>query len=154
MSLITWRSQYAVDVDRIDDQHQQLVALLNDFHDAMRDGRGDEKVVEVLAELEEYTKFHFQDEAELATDCGFSRDCRQCHKAHQDAHAAFTNRVETLREQYENGDTTVPMKTLRFLRQWTTEHITEMDQQLGRYINDDVDPQTLSPIDMETSLNE
>lgn len=153
MSFISWKEEYEIGIDQVDDQHQMLVGLLNEFYDAMDEGRGRDEVGTVIADLEEYVEFHFNSEEAFATDCGFSTDCHDCHLAHQNAHEEFATQVSELRAMYEDDDATVHMKTLRFLREWVTEHIGEMDQQLGLYANDEVDPEELEPIEMSNSLH-
>lgn len=152
MSFIEWGEKYEIGVEEVDKQHQQLFEIINDFHEAMRTGSGKEEVGRTIEELENYVNYHFSSERELATDCGFSHDCSGCHESHQQAHNAFAEQVAELRRLHDEEDATVHMKTLRFLRQWLNEHIGEMDQQLGLYINEEVDPDQLEPLTMETKL--
>jgi hypothetical protein len=39
MALLTWSTEYSVAVEVIDKQHQQLFAMLNELHDAMKAAR-------------------------------------------------------------------------------------------------------------------
>ena len=40
MALIQWNDSLKVGVAEIDKQHQKLVDMINDLHDAMRQGQG------------------------------------------------------------------------------------------------------------------
>jgi len=40
MALFDWNDQLSVGVAEIDKQHQELVKLINDLHEAMREGAG------------------------------------------------------------------------------------------------------------------
>lgn len=154
MPFAEWSEEYEIGVQEVDDQHQQLFEILNEFYESMNSGSGRESVGETIQELEEYVDYHFDSERELAIDCGFSHDCSGCHAAHQQAHEEFTEQVSELRELYEEGDATVHIKTLRFLRKWLKEHIDGMDQQLGQYVNETVDPAELEPLSMNAGLDD
>jgi hemerythrin-like metal-binding protein len=148
MAFVEWSDEkYAIGVEQVDDQHRQLFGLLNDLHDAMQEGKGRDVVGETLAELEEYTYYHFDSEEEFMNDCGFSHDCDGCFMAHQDAHRTFEEEVSELRELAENGNATVAMKTMRFLRSWLSEHVGDVDQQLETYLDEgdaDLEPKEMS----------
>ncbi|NJM14282.1 MAG: hypothetical protein HC896_01855 [Bacteroidales bacterium] len=40
MSLITWNEKYSVGIKEIDNQHVNLVNIINELHDAMLKGKG------------------------------------------------------------------------------------------------------------------
>lgn len=152
MPFIEWSEEYEIGIESIDEEHERLVELLNALYDAMRAGGGREEIGSIIAELEEYVEYHFASETHLARGCGFSVDCADCHRTHQEAHESFADQVTELRELYEAGDAAIHMKTLRFLREWTTEHIGKMDQQLGLYVHNEVDPSELEPVELDASL--
>lgn len=82
-------------------------------------------------------------------ECGFASECGGCFRAHQDAHRTFENEVSNRKEMYEAGDSTVTMKTLRFVREWLSEHVGDVDQQIGTYLEEGAD--SLEPTEMSTS---
>jgi len=98
--------------------------------------RGEGDAGDILAELDGYTRTHVSDEQKFMSDCGFGQDCSECFLAHQDAHEAFESEVSDLHDRSESGDATVRMKTVRFLREWLTEHVGEVDQQIGTYLDE------------------
>ena len=48
MSLITWNDNFRVNVREIDEQHKRWVEILNNLYDAMKEGKGVEKVARLL----------------------------------------------------------------------------------------------------------
>lgn len=129
MAFIEWDGdRFGVGVERFDEQHRRLFELTDDLHGAMREGEGREEVGRVLAELEEYTYHHFDDEEGFMEDCGYADHCPGCFSSHEDAHRAFEQRVSELRADHEAGDLTVSMETLRFLRDWLQSHVASADQ--------------------------
>ena len=51
MLKFVWRDEYKVGIVKIDGQHQGLVALLNQLHEAVLDGKANEMVESTLNEL-------------------------------------------------------------------------------------------------------
>lgn len=140
MPYIEWDpDRYSVGVDHIDEQHQQLFDTINSLHAAMSEGEGREELGAIFDQLETYTNTHFGDEETFMEDCGYSEDCSDCFFAHQEAHREFEARVEEIRARYEQGEMTVTMDTLEFLRTWLTRHIAgvEMDQDYATYLADE-----------------
>jgi len=150
MSFIEWSDdQFAVGVERVDEQHRRLFELLNELYAAMQEGEGRDEVGDVIAELEDYTYYHFEDEESYMDDCGFADECEGCFLAQENAHRGFEQEVSELRELYESDDATVQMQTLRFLRTWVAEHVAGMDQQIGTYLEEG--PDDLEPMEMSVT---
>ena len=55
MALINWNNSMSVRVAKIDQQHQKLIAMINDLDDAMKQGKGKEVLGKVLSSLISYT---------------------------------------------------------------------------------------------------
>ena len=125
---IEWdQERYSTHIERFDDQHQRLFELLNDLHVAMERGKSDEKVGEILRELEEYTEYHFGDEEEFMQDCGYAMDCADCFYNHREMHEEFASKVSELRRKHENGEY-ITMEVLLFARDWLDSHIAGLNQ--------------------------
>lgn len=137
---IEWdHERYSSHIERFDEQHQKLFTLLNDLYVAMEDGRSEEKIGEILRELEAYTEYHFGDEEEFMQDCGFAMDCADCFFNHRKMHDEFAEKVATLREKHENGEY-ITMEVLMFARDWLDSHIAGLsqDQSYAEYYVDEV----------------
>lgn len=140
MALIEWDdNRYATGVEKMDEQHQNLFDMLNGLHEAMEEGRAEEKIGDALRELEEYTEYHFGDEEGFMEDCGYADDCSECFFNHQEAHEEFANKVTELREKHESGEF-ITMEVLQFARDWLDSHIAggDVDQSYGEYYQDEV----------------
>ncbi|MFC7057130.1 bacteriohemerythrin [Halovenus salina] len=125
---IEWDDErYSTDIDRFDEQHQQLFGLLNELHVAMNRGESDDEIRRILVELERYTEYHFGDEEEFMQDCGFSMDCADCFYNHKEKHAEFAEKVTELRKKHQAGEY-ITMEVLMFVRDWLDSHIAGLNQ--------------------------
>ncbi|MFD1588940.1 bacteriohemerythrin [Halorientalis brevis] len=138
--------RYSVDIDRFDEQHKRLFGLLNDLHTAMDEGHSEEKVGDILRELERYTEYHFGDEEEFMQDCGYAMDCADCFYNHREMHEEFADRVSELREKHENGEH-ITVEVLQFVRDWLDSHIgaSDVDQSYGEYYREEIEDYEYSP---------
>jgi len=132
--------RYSTGIERFDEQHRRLFGLLNDLHTAMDEGHSEERVGDILRELERYTEYHFGDEEEFMQDCGYAMDCADCFFDHRGMHEEFEETVREFRERHENGEY-VTMDVLVFARDWLDSHIAaaDEDQNYSDYYRSEVD---------------
>ena len=130
MALLNWSTEYSVEVESIDKQHQQLFSMLNDLHDAMKAGKGAQLAPRVLKKLVDYTCEHFAWEEALMAKAHYPELAR--HKAEHDK---LTGEVAKLVQDVESGKTVVSMKLLQFLRSWLQDHIAGVDKKYTSYLS-------------------
>lgn len=129
MPLIAWNEKLAVNIKQIDDEHKHLVALINELHDAMVQGKGREVMGEVLTNLVEYTQTHFAHEEHWMSTYGYLGYVR-----HKNEHDALTKQVLDLQRQYLQGQAVLTMDVMNFLRDWLNDHIMGSDQKYAPYL--------------------
>jgi hemerythrin-like metal-binding protein len=131
MQTFVWKPEFDTGIETVDQQHHQLVNLVNRLGTVVFDGRNFESaVVPILGELAEYASNHFSDEECLMEDCGVDRR-HIVH--HQLQHSQFIDEVEkifALSSTQQN-----PIETVgTFLSSWLVNHILEEDQSMARQI--------------------
>jgi hemerythrin len=130
MPLITWTSAFSVGVAHIDEQHQKLVKLINDLHDAMRSGNGSGVVGPVLSSLIDYTVYHFSTEEQL-----FLKTRYPGAKEHVIEHKALTQEVLNIKAKFDAGEPVITIDLMDFLRRWLSDHIKGMDKRYTAYFH-------------------
>jgi len=129
MAYFEWASDMEIDHGPIDEDHLQLVRLVNALHDATSEGRGKEVVGEILESLVAYTTDHLRkEEAEMAA-AGFPNLER-----HNIGHQAFIDQLHQLQTQYAGGSISVAAKLSSVLRDWLSLHIRRSDRELRQYL--------------------
>ena len=129
MALFAWNQQMSVGMAKIDKEHQGLFDIINQLHTAMLAGRGNETLRPVLANLAQYTKFHFGHEEELLRMHGYPGLAD-----HLKLHEIFRAKVGELDMQVKAGTVALSVSTLEFLRDWLSKHILGIDMQYKDFL--------------------
>ncbi len=129
MSLLNWSNELSVKINGIDDQHKRLVDLINELYDAMKEGKGKEKLGAVLREMINYTKYHFSAEEKLMLQRNYPE-----FPQHKAEHDAFTQKVTEFNNQFEAGAMFLSNEVLFFLKDWLVNHIKVTDKKYTSYL--------------------
>ena len=129
MALLNWSEDLSVKVRGIDNQHKRLVELINDLHNAMKEGKGKEKLGTILNELISYTKYHFSSEEKLMQKKNYPS-----YLQHKEEHDSFTKKVIEFNRQFETGSLFLSNEVLLFLKDWLVEHIKGTDKKYSPYL--------------------
>jgi hemerythrin len=126
--VIEWKDSYDIGVEKIDCQHRQLLAKLNEFFDACSKQQGKEKIEETLKFLKEYTIEHFSNEEQLMEEIDFPELAE-----HRQTHADFVKVVLELEETVKTKGVSVlsTIKLNRTLTDWLLNHIHKCDKLIG-----------------------
>jgi len=123
VALIDWTDELAVGIRTIDEQHLQLVSLINELHLSMLEHRETADMSRIFAELVDCTKAHFATEEALFQEHGYPAEA-----AHRDEHRHLAERVLDLKADFDAGNTAVTLEVMRFLREWLIKHIVSSDR--------------------------
>lgn len=131
MSLINWDDSFSVKVAEIDSQHQNLVKLINELNDAMKEGKGKDILGGIINQLITYTATHFKTEENY-----FARFKYEDSSHHIEEHQNFVTKVTEFKEGFENGKMALSLQVMTFLKEWLTKHIKGSDQKYSKCFNE------------------
>jgi len=129
MPLVTWSDDLSVNIRSIDDQHRQLLSLVNSLHDAMSSGMGQDVIGKTLDELVAYTKNHFANEERLMKAYAYPG-----YMIHKREHDMLTRQVVNLHQDFMSGKPVITVELMRVLKDWLTIHIKGSDQKYGPFL--------------------
>jgi len=129
MPFVEWRDSYSVGISDIDVQHKGLVRMINDLHDAMKEGRSKDIIQKTLDGLYKYTETHFYTEELYFQKYGYPQTSE-----HILEHGRFTMKVKEFIKDHEKGKVLLSMDVLRYLREWLLGHIQNKDQAYAPYL--------------------
>ena len=131
MPLVQWGSALEVGVKEIDGQHQILVRMLNDLHDAMGRGQGKEALGKLFNDLAGYTASHFAMEERL-----MQRRAYPQRNEHMQEHRDLIRTVAKLQADFGAGRVMLTLEVLKFLKEWLGKHILGTDKALASFLNE------------------
>lgn len=131
MALINWDDSFSVNVAEIDKQHKELIAMINELNDAMKEGKGREVAGKIVSKLAIYTVTHFKTEEDLFAKFGYPGS-----ENHKKEHAAFVKKVADFKEGYEKGKLSLTSEVMNFLSDWLRHHIMGTDKKYVQFFNE------------------
>ncbi|MDM8526321.1 bacteriohemerythrin [Desulfococcaceae bacterium HSG8] len=132
MPLFQWTNDISVGVEVLDKHHQKLVDIVNQLHNAMREGRAKGVIVGIVNELLDYTKYHFKEEEKLMERISYS-----AIDEHKRAHGQFISTAQNYKAQAENGlETFLSVSVSLMLTDWLKNHIGIMDKKYQKEMNE------------------
>lgn len=130
MALLTWSDKFSVQVRQFDEEHKQLMNLINQLHDAMKAGQGKQVIGDVLNGLIEYTRKHFAAEDRIMKAQGYPG-----YENHKKEHNQLTMTVMDFQKGFAEGSAILSQTVMTFLRDWLTNHIQGVDKEYGPFLN-------------------
>lgn len=130
MALMAWNTTLSVKVKQFDDQHMKLVDMVNDLHDAMKEGKGNVVLGKILNGLISYTATHFAAEEKLMAQHAYPDAV-----AHKREHENLVKQVVELQNNFKAGKAILTLDVMMFLKGWLVKHIQGDDRKYGIYLN-------------------
>jgi len=125
-NLVTWSSTYAVGVRTIDEQHKELLNLVNNMYNHVVGDEKEERAFfkEVINQAVDYVKVHFATEEKILLATKFPG-----YAEHKKAHDSFILKVVDNIREFETGKRMNLSSFTHFLKDWILTHIAIMDKQ-------------------------
>ncbi|MBU0621417.1 MAG: bacteriohemerythrin [Gammaproteobacteria bacterium] len=123
---IRFESAHTVGIEEMDEQHRNLVYLVNRLSDALKHGESKESTMLMLDELLVATTHHFETESRYMTLHRYPDQ-----KAHEEEHARLVNEALQMKEQFMDGRELLAKQSLK---DWLLGHILYSDKKLAAYL--------------------
>lgn len=125
------KPEYLTGIDFIDEEHTKLFSIANNAYELLTDQFIPDKydyILEVINELKEYTKYHFDHEETYMNSIGYKRILSQ-----KVAHDDFIEKLFSYdSEKIDENQKDVLLELLDFLNTWLIEHILRKDTLIGK----------------------
>ncbi len=129
--MIQWSNVYSVGYEEIDEQHKELIAIINEVFDTLQ--KKDfhyVNVVDIIDRLERYIKSHFEFEEGLMVQHNYPDIELHASQHNYLRHKVFNTRIfeiDSPRDFYS--------ETLSELLDWLMNHIKQTDKRLADFMN-------------------
>lgn len=129
MALVEWEIRYSVGNDRIDQQHQRIIAMINLLGESMENGTERPALMKILADLAGYTKTHFSDEEQLLEQQGYPE-----LKSHREQHGELNRRLGDFYRNFYTSSRPQTHDVMAFLQSWLFDHILGHDKKYAPFL--------------------
>lgn len=133
MQSFQWSQHYVTGFSNVDDQHQELVNLINRLGKMLAENTINMDEIEDLYQaLANYATQHFREEEELMAQANI--DSRHVI-AHIEEHQRFLVDVNAIYETISPGNLEKAKSFMSFLTHWLAYHILGKDQEMAQQLN-------------------
>jgi hemerythrin len=126
MTIMQWQPRFELHVEPMDREHQQLIRLMNELHDACLSGQRSAQVL-TLSALGDFTVKHFRDEEAYMASIHY--EGLATHKRH---HANLLKKFEDYAVRFKAGEE-LGNEFFHFLRFWLGSHICGVDTKYAEH---------------------
>ncbi len=131
MENVVWDESYSVHVRALDEQHQQLITMINALIGLSEVSVDSEAISDALTEMTKYAQYHFSKEEQYMLEYGFPG-----YQSHKREHREFKRKAADICVDAMKNKATVPMEICKYLKRWCVNHIFKSDQVYGRFFKD------------------
>jgi hemerythrin-like metal-binding protein len=126
---IEWQDEYSVGVKELDDQHKNILNIINTLLVDQRDNYDDNKLSEAISSMIHYAYVHFATEEQYLAQANFPGI-----KQHVLEHVDFI--MKTLELSFKTRERTMDSRQelLKYLKGWFSSHVLGMDRLYIPYI--------------------
>jgi len=122
MEFIAWNDSMSVGVKTFDEEHKQLITLINKLNHSLTVGATQKTMYNILINLVKYTVIHFQHEEEYMALYDYPASAQ-----HKKEHEDLKKQVTDFKDRLDSGKGAFSIELLIFLRDWLTKHILGSD---------------------------
>ncbi|MEW7986183.1 MAG: bacteriohemerythrin [Candidatus Thiodiazotropha sp.] len=131
---LTWRDDWYLGIDEIDQQHLHLVELVNQVADSVMtqnsESNDDGGAMRLVLQLQEETRQHFRDEEAFMRNHEYPQV-----SSHHREHALLQAELSDLIREIEEGKRRLDIETLTSLKYWLIDHVIDSDMDIARHMN-------------------
>ena len=128
--MIQWKDEYSVGIDFVDEQHQQWFVIANKIYELLNNHLVLDKydrIVEIIEELKDYSRYHFNAEEEHMKSIGYRKFLSQ-----KVAHTEFLEKMDAIDlTRIDDGQNEYLHEILNFVMDWLVYHILKQDKLIG-----------------------
>ena len=125
MSLLQWKPEYSVGIQSMDDEHREMIELINATCEKLSSETSADQVEEYLGEILSTISMHFALEERMMQKAGYDE-----YQAHKDDHEVLLDRLRDLMDDFFVDPASGAMRLEQGLSDWFAGHFSTFDARL------------------------
>lgn len=125
MGLLKWKPEYSVGIDAMDDEHREMIALINDVYEKLGASPNAEDIEDCLENIYTTISMHFALEERMMREQSYIE-----YEAHKDDHEDLLDEIRDLMDEFV-ADADLGSRLLeKRLSDWFGHHFASFDARL------------------------
>jgi len=133
-TVLKWSDDLSVGVTALDDDHKQLISILEQLFVASFAGVGSEQIDKTLKDLRHYTTHHFAREERVME--AYDYPSLEPHKFQHQKLIRQLDEIETRVKSEAENNAQPSTELIDFLREWLIGHIQEHDHEYAAFLKE------------------
>lgn len=131
MSLMQWKPEYSVGVESMDDEHREMIDLINEIYDKLESTPDTDQVEQCLGDIFSTVSMHFALEERLMRKSSYAE-----YQAHKDDHEELLDQIRDLMDDFVADTAAGAVKLEQSLSDWFADHFSTFDARLHGQLGD------------------
>jgi len=131
MEKIIWNESFSVGVRRIDEQHKELIKMLNKLIEKKDTKVDSETISDILGKMTKYANYHFETEEQYMIEYDYPD-----YSSHKEQHNEFRKKTVAFCVDTMAYKKTIPTEILSYLKNWLVNHILKSDMKYRAFFNE------------------
>lgn len=129
MTLIAWKDEFSVGVESVDQEHREMIELINGLDNAMAEDADCTTVVSTLGEIYAKISAHFALEERIMRDADYGE-----FASHKEDHEQLLDSLLTIIDSVDDNGRYDRSELSSSLDHWFTDHFRTHDANLHRWL--------------------
>ena len=129
MVLIEWKDEFCVGISDVDHEHQEIINLINNLHDAMSGENATISVMDFLGEIYSHVSAHFALEEKIMRTHKYDQ-----YTEHKADHERLLDELRDIMDDYEENAYFSDAEFAGQVERWFTEHFKTKDARLHKHL--------------------
>jgi hemerythrin len=125
MTLLTFKPEYSVGIDSMDHEHRQLIRLINELYEEMKDRHDPASIEQFLGDIHAAIASHFALEERLMQKAGYEE-----FEAHKEDHENLLDQIGDMMDEFDQDHERGAEMLERSLSGWFSNHFSTFDARL------------------------
>ncbi|GBD88232.1 bacteriohemerythrin [bacterium BMS3Abin03] len=131
MEKIIWDESFSVGIQEIDEQHKELVRMINKLIGREDISVDSETISDILNEMTQYAGYHFQTEEQYMIEYDYPD-----YLSHKKQHTEFKKKTVAFCLDTMSYKETIPKEILTYLKTWLVHHILKVDMKYKSFFKE------------------